>query len=1145
MRATNTELQLQVETLEPRMMLSTVEIIAAGTTNQEIIELEIGGQTVASFSQLGTGANDGQFQTRTFTTAANVTADDVRIQFTNDLLDTATGADRNVRIDAIVIDGVRFETEAQSVFSTGTFVNADGIAPGFGRGDILHANGFFQYAGGGGNTTSITVNARGTEGTETFALQIDGETVQTFENIGTNFSSFNFEAAGNITADQIRVVFLNDVFDAENGIFSDLVVDDIVVGGVQFETEAPNVFSTGTFRAEDGVVAGFGRGDTLHANGFFQFSSQDGNQPTAPVVVPTTPTTSITVNARGNEGFESFALQIDGQTVQTFENIGTNFSSFNFEATGNVTADQIRVVFLNDVFDAENNIFSDLIVDDIVVGGVQFETESPNVFSTGTFRVEDGVVAGFGRGDTLHANGFFQFSSQGVNQPTAPVEGPTTPTAGPTTSITVNARGTEGTETFALQIDGETVQTFENIGTNLSSFNFEATGNVTADQIRVVFLNDVFDATNGIFSDLVVDDIVVGGVQFETEAANVFSTGTFRVEDGVVAGFGRGDTLHANGFFQFSSQVVEQPPAPVEPPPAPVEPPPAQPAPVLSSGDGLLAEYFLGRDFDEFVRSGVESTVDFNFDRGGPDGLPDDNFSIRFTGQVEALYSELYTFETTSDDGVRLFVNGELIIDNFTNHAATLDRGTIFLEAGVRYDIRLEYYERTGRAIIQLGWSSDSQDREIISQSQLYSSSSVGQGPVVENPVVENPVVENPVDQSPVPENPVLETTADGRVRVTYFVSTNGSDNFNEEQAQDRSTAFRTIQRAVDAAIAGDTIIVLDGTYSEEIFLRRSGNLGEEIVIRAENQEGARLLGFIHGRETNHIVIDGFDITNSDDGVITQGIVFFDAHHITITNNLVRDSFGGGISFNGSDSILIEGNTTSGNAFFSPDAHSGISIFQPQRREEAEGEYGVIIRNNISFNNFNIVGNQNCCSGRPTDGNGIVLDDYQNSQQRDGINGSGIDYDRRTLVENNITFANGGNGIHVFRSHDIDIRNNTSVDNLLNLNNGAQINVSSSRDVNIYNNIVSEGDGLNAVRTSNSSRVTLEFNIIDGPDVGFSSNSTNFNTAPDFVPGTFELRAGAIGVDDGRDIDDASELDVLGQDRVVGRIDIGAVERQS
>ena len=115
----------------------------------------------------------------------------------------------------------------------------------------------------------------------------------------------------------------------------------------------------------------------------------------------------------------------------------------------------------------------------------------------------------------------------------------------------------------------------------------------------------------------------------------------------------------------------------------------------------------------------------------------------------------------------------------------------------------------------------------------------------------------------------------------------------------------------------------------------------------------------------------------------------------------------------------------------------------------------------------------------------------------------------------------------------------------MNLNNGAQINVSSSRDVNVFNNIVSEGDGLNAVRTSNSSRVTLESNIIDGNAVGFNNSSDNFfDTAPDFIPGTFELRAGAIGVNDGQNIDDAFSTDALGQDRVVGQIDIGAVERQ-
>ena len=238
--------------------------------------------------------------------------------------------------------------------------------------------------------------------------------------------------------------------------------------------------------------------------------------------------------------------------------------------------------------------------------------------------------------------------------------------------------------------------------------------------------------------------------------------------------------------------------------------------------------------------------------------------------------------------------------------------------------------------------------------------------------------------------------------------------------------------------------------------------------------------------------------------------------------------------------MCIRDSTTSGNAFFSPDAHSGISVYQPQRREDAVGEYGVIIRNNISFNNINLVGNQNCCGGRPTDGNGIVLDDYQNSQE----SGNGIDYDRRTLVENNITYDNGGNGIHVFRSHDIDIRNNTSVGNLLNLNNGAQINVSSSRDVNVFNNIVSADSGQNAVRTTNSSRVTLQTNLIDGPEVGFANDSTNIFADPNFVNGTFELGSNSAAINRGQDIDEPFAFDALGQDRLVGQIDIGAVERQ-
>jgi parallel beta-helix repeat protein len=817
-------------------------------------------------------------------------------------------------------------------------------------------------------------------------------------------------------------------------------------------------------------------------------------------------TLPITIRAAGTTGQETFELQINEQVVATFNNVGGDasagvFETFTYNVDG-IDPNSVRIVFTNDLFEPGQGIDRNLRVDNISIDGSVFESEAPSVFSTGTWLSQDGIVPGNRQSEFLHTNGYLQYSGEGES-----------------TSITVNARGTEGTESFALQIDGQTVEVFENINTNFSSHNFTASGTVTADQIRVVFLNDQYDPANGIDSNLVVDDIVVGGVQFETEASNVFSTGTFLPVDGIVDGFGRGDTLHANGYFEFSSEVVNEPPPPAEPTPPVEEPTP----PVLSNGDGLFAEYFEGRNFNNLVRDGVDSNIDFNFDRGGPDGLPNDDFSIRWTGQVEALHSEQYTFETTSDDGVRLWVNDELIIDNFTNHAATIDTGTIRLEAGVRYDIRLEYYERTGRSIIQLRWSSNSQSLETIPQSQLYSS-----------------VVDEPTQPTP----PVTPAPPAERVPATYFVSRDGSDNFSAGQSQDRATPWQTIQRAVDAARAGDTIVVADGTYREEIFLRHSGNAGEEIILKAENQEGVRLLGFIHGRDVSHITVDGFDITNSNEEVITQGIVFYESHHVTVSNNLVRDSFGGGIAFNQSDSILIEGNTTHGNAFLEPDAHSGISVYQPQRREGAEGEYGVIIRNNISYNNFNLIPNQNCC-GRPTDGNGIVLDDYQNSQNRNGTS-NGVSYDRRTLVENNIVHSNGGHGIHVFRSHLIDIRNNTSVNNVLNLRSGAQINVSSSRDVNVFNNIASAGPGENAVRASNTSRVTLQYNLVDGPRIGFSNDSTNFfNADPNFVSGTFEPRANSVAIDGGRAIDDPFSVDVLGQDRVVGRIDIGAVERQS
>ena len=147
----SSDLQLQPESLEPRMMLSTVQIFASGTQGGEQLQLQIDGNVAETFT-IGVGTDILNDQTFFFETADTITADDVRIVFLNDSFNAATGADSNLIVDAIAVDGVRFETESSNVFSTGTFLSADGIAPGFRQSETLHANGFFQYSDGNGGS---------------------------------------------------------------------------------------------------------------------------------------------------------------------------------------------------------------------------------------------------------------------------------------------------------------------------------------------------------------------------------------------------------------------------------------------------------------------------------------------------------------------------------------------------------------------------------------------------------------------------------------------------------------------------------------------------------------------------------------------------------------------------------------------------------------------------------------------------------------------------------------------------------------------------------------------------------------------------------------------------------------------------------
>ena len=136
---------------------------------------------------------------------------------------------------------------------------------------------------------------------------------------------------------------------------------------------------------------------------------------------------------------------------------------------------------------------------------------------------------------------------------------------------------------------------------------------------------------------------------------------------------------------------------------------------------GLRGDYFDNENFTGLALTRVDTTVNFDWGTDSPDStIGADTFSVRWTGTVTPRYTQAYTFYTYSDDGVRLWVNDVLIVDNWTDHGPTENSGTTaVLTANQPYSIRMEFYEQGGGAVAGLSWSSTSQAKEVIPSTQL------------------------------------------------------------------------------------------------------------------------------------------------------------------------------------------------------------------------------------------------------------------------------------------------------------------------------------------------------------------------------------------------------------------------------------------
>ncbi|UTF61389.1 DUF6701 domain-containing protein [Gilvimarinus sp. DA14] len=127
---------------------------------------------------------------------------------------------------------------------------------------------------------------------------------------------------------------------------------------------------------------------------------------------------------------------------------------------------------------------------------------------------------------------------------------------------------------------------------------------------------------------------------------------------------------------------------------------------------GLLGEYYNSTNFSGgVVGARVDGPVDFDWASGNPgvNSVNANQFSVEWSGYIRVTESGTYRFQTDSDDGVRLYVDNQLLIERWNDHAVQTDTSAgVALSAGQVYPVRLQFYENGGLAEIRLRWQTPS-----------------------------------------------------------------------------------------------------------------------------------------------------------------------------------------------------------------------------------------------------------------------------------------------------------------------------------------------------------------------------------------------------------------------------------------------------
>ncbi|MBE8987309.1 right-handed parallel beta-helix repeat-containing protein [Nostoc sp. LEGE 12450] len=399
---------------------------------------------------------------------------------------------------------------------------------------------------------------------------------------------------------------------------------------------------------------------------------------------------------------------------------------------------------------------------------------------------------------------------------------------------------------------------------------------------------------------------------------------------------------------------------------------------------------------------------------------------------------------------------------------------------------------------------------------------------------------------------------------TTYYVSGSGSD---KNSGLTPSSAFRTIQRAADLTNPGTTVLIMDGVYKNSspsgsaLVIKRSGTANSWITYKAYPGDKPKIQhngwnGISIQNGASYIEVNGLEVAGNNTNItlsyalsqkynksnpLTSGnCINIDGrqngrpHHIRILSNKIHDCGGAGISVTASDYITIDNNEVFNNAWYSVYGCSGISILEPSNYDNSQG-YKIFVTRNKVYNNKMLV--PWIFNGKFQDGNGIIVD----RSRKTGYRG-------RTLIANNISYKNGGSGMHTYDSYHVDIVHNTAyLNNQTEGINYGQIMSNYSDDIKVVNNILYSAPNKPLSFNNKSTNTTFNYNLYNNNN-GSRVNSAGPNDIiadPLFLNasnGDFRLNKESRAINSGFKWNNLA-TDILGNSRVYGSAsDRGAYE---